>query len=187
MPDGLQPLRIDIVDAQIRTDIRALGAIRNRKAQPQMRPGIAIPIGNLIILEARAGDDLLIMQGRAGPDGIDPARLIVLVPAATLLLPHGMGDEFLTVRVEQVGDGLLGRERVDVLALHPSDDLQGVVGHGAEGAHDRAVLDGPRRADEGEKVGEFGDREPEVGFWADLPLFGQVFAVGADNGEAWAV
>lgn len=104
-----------------------------------------------------------------------------------LLFPHGMGDEFLTVRVEQVGDGLLGHERVDVLALHLSDDLQGVVGHGAEGAYDRAVLDGPRRADEGEEVGKFGDREPKVGFGADLPFFRQVFAVGADDGGAWAI
>lgn len=187
MPHSLQPFRIDVVNAQIRANIRALGTIRQCEPQPQMRPRISIPVRNLIILEARTGDDLLVMQRGARPDGVDAAGLVVLVPGPTLVLPDGVGDELLAVGVEEVGHGLLGRERADVLALHFADHLDGVVGDGAEGAHDGAVLDGPRRADEGEEVGEFGDREPEVGFWADFPFLGEVFAVHADDGEAGAV
>lgn len=130
---------------------------------------------------------LHVVQTTTGPNGIHATRLIVLVPRATLLLPDRMGDEFLTVRVEGVGDAQFGVEGLEALALHFADRLQGVGGDAPEGAHDRAVFHRPGGADVGDEVGEVGYGEAEVGFWADFPFGCEVGVVQADDGEAGAV
>lgn len=68
----------------------------------------------------------------------------------------------MAVLVEGVGDVLFRRDAADVFALQLLDQLQGIQGDGVQGSHHAAILHGPIRADEGQEVGEFGDRETEV-------------------------
>jgi len=187
MPNSPQPIRVNTLHLQIRTNIHPFRPIRDREPHSQMLPGVLIPICNLIVLITRRLDDFLVMERRTGPDGVDSACIVVSIPTSTVLCPDCMLDELLTVLVEEVGNVLLGSDRFDVLALHLLDELDGVLGDCAEGAHDGAVFDRPGRADVGDEIGEFGDRDAEVRFWADLPLFSEVFTVLADDGKAWAI
>lgn len=167
-PHRLQPRGIDVLDTQIRTHIRARRAVLHREPQSQKRPAVLPPLGqpprgpspvlDLIVLPTGVLDGVHIMQRTARPDSVHPARFVVLVPRPTLLFPHRVGDELLTVGVEGVGDVLARVEGFEALALHFGDGLEGVGGDAAEGAHDRAVFDGPGGADVGDEVGEGGDR-----------------------------
>lgn len=97
-----------------------------------------------------------------------------------------MPDEFLAVGVQGVRDGLFRVEGLEALALHFADHLDGVVGDGAEGSHDRAVFHGPGGADAGDEVGEGGDGQAEVGFRRGFSFGREVDVFEADDGEARA-
>ena len=81
-----------------------------------------------------------------------------------------MFDPFLDVRVEGICYVLFGGPGRDVFVLHLFDYVDCVVGDGVERAHYAAVFDWPGWTDEGYEVGEVGDCEAKVGFWADLPF-----------------
>jgi len=124
------------------------------------------------------------MQTAPGPDGINPTRIIIAVPAAAVIDPDGVADPLLTVGVEAIGDGLIRHDAEGVFGLHLVDELEGVVGDGGEGPHDGSVLDGPIGADEGEEVRVGGDGETQVGFGGlVLPFGGEGDIVGADDGK----
>lgn len=55
-------------------------AVLDRPAHAQTGPGILMEGADVEVFVARLVDDLLIVQRRTGPDGIDPTRLVVLVP-----------------------------------------------------------------------------------------------------------
>lgn len=148
-------------------------------------------------------DDLLVVEGRARPDGVDSARFVVLVPCrdgqqtssssrvrlttATVIRPNGVICPLLDVLVEHIRDVLPGDPASQILILRLLDQLDGVVRHGVQRRHDAAVLDGPRRADEGHEVGHPGHGQSQVRLWVDSPLVPQVDPVLPDDGEVRSV
>jgi hypothetical protein len=144
IPNRLQPLRINILQLQIRTNIR-VGELHITHGIPhtQMRPGILMHILDVEVLIARACNDFRILIGGTGPDGVDAARVVVLVPGATFAFPDGVLDPFLGVLVEAVCYLLPGHPGFDVVALHFLDDLNGVLCYAEEGAGYGAVFYGP--------------------------------------------
>ena len=186
---GLHPLRIDILDGQIRANVLFIDQ-RPHSAHAKESPLILLgrtQILDLKILIPRRANGLDVMERTARPDGIDPSRLVVLIPRATLLHPDRVAHPLLAVLVERVRDILLGRQTRDVLALDLFDDLKRVVADVHERTHHAAVLHWPVGPDEGQEVGEAGDREAQVSLRADFPFVGQVDPVLAYDWEARAV
>lgn len=145
--------------------LRTLLPICHRPPHPQVRPRVAVIVGDVEILVARTGYRADVVQRGPRPDGVDAARFVVLVPAAAVLGPDGVLDPlggggglerltsgvmrsgrgfyFLHVLVELVCDVLSGHPAADILVLHLLDDLQSVFRDGVQGAHDAAILNGP--------------------------------------------
>ena len=65
-----------------------------------VRPWIAAKVLNVVVLITRALNDLLVVHARAWPDRVDTTRLVVLVPAAAIVLPHSVFDPFLDLLSE---------------------------------------------------------------------------------------
>jgi hypothetical protein len=57
--------------------------------------------------------------------------------------------------VELVRHALLGGPALDVVGLHLSDALERVLGYLSQGSRDTAISNGPGRANEDNKVGNF--------------------------------
>lgn len=153
-PHRRHPLRINILNVQIRTHVALLHQIP-RRPQPQERPAILRrrpEVCDVEILVARRLDRFHVVQRTARPHGVDAPGLVVLVPRAAFLDPHGVADPFLAVFVEGVCDVLLGGNRADVLRLEFLDDLDCVEGDGVEGAHHAAIFDRPVGPNERKKV-----------------------------------
>lgn len=182
---GLHPLGIDILNIQIRADILLVDECPH-SAHSEERPLILLgrtQILDLKVLVSRRANGLDIMQRAAGPDGVDAPGLVVLIPGAALVDPDGVADPLLAVLIERIRDVLLRRQGSNVLALDLLDDLQRVVAHVHQRAHDRPVLHRPVGPDERQEVGEVRHREPQVPLRAHLPFVGQVDAVLPDNRE----
>lgn len=61
------------------TVFRSLSVL-HRPAHTQVCPGVLVHVLELKVLIARLLNDLLVMERRSGPDGVDTASFVVLVP-----------------------------------------------------------------------------------------------------------
>jgi hypothetical protein len=81
---GLHPLRINVLHSQIRTDVQLLhqGPDRSHTHKcPHVLPRLtAFQVRNLVILPARPLDHFDVVERGAGPDRVDAAGFVVLVP-----------------------------------------------------------------------------------------------------------
>lgn len=187
--EGFHPVRVEVLDVQIRADVLFVDEGADG-AHAQEGPGVLLAgaeIFDLKVLVARHFDGLDVVQATAGPDGVDAAGLVVLVPGATVVDPDGVPDPLLAVLVERVRDVLLRRQRRNVLALDLLDDLQRVHADLHQRAHHATVLHRPVGPDERQEVGEVRDRQPQVPFRADLPFLRQLDSVLPHDREAWTV
>jgi len=98
-----------------------------------------------------------------------------------------MLDPLLRMGVEGIRLGLIRYPALDVLILHLLDDLNGIVGHGMQGSHNRPILHWPCRANEGQEVREVRDSEPKVTLGAPRPLLSKIDAIFTNKREAWLV
>ena len=63
--------------------------------QTEVCPGIAAEVFDIEVFITRSVDDLLVMHTRPWPDCIHSPSFVVLVPGATVVLPHGVFNPFL--------------------------------------------------------------------------------------------
>jgi hypothetical protein len=162
------PLRINILQAQIRAAIRLLRAqtVLHRPAQSQELPRVlAEPLDSEVFV-ARDFEQFHVVHRRARVDGVDAAGFVIFVPAAAAVFPDRVFDPFLglgvsgvaalgfgrvskggsgfylDVLIELVCDVLSWNPAAKVFVLHFLDPLDGIFGDCVQWTHDAAVWEG---------------------------------------------
>ena len=92
----LQPIRIRTRTA---IGVARTFAVLYGPAHSEMRPWVAIEVFHVKVLVTGPVYHLHIMHTGTRPDSIDASRVIILVPAPTVMLPDSVLDPFLSKRL----------------------------------------------------------------------------------------
>lgn len=118
---------------------------------------------------------------------IHPTGVVIFIPRAARLFPHGMcypflslsaatGTEdvkvsaYLQMSVELVSNILLRHPALDVLVLHLLDNIHSVVSNALQWSHNTSVLNRPCRSNEGDEIREVWNRQAQVGLGTGAPF-----------------